>query len=137
MKKVATILLILAFSAGLNAQEKPLAQDTQQMKGNPEKRAEKILKEMTEQLKLDATQVEKLKPIYKENAQAMKLNRQKYKDNPECLRKARFQNRKAMEEKMKTILTNDQMVKFEEIKKQKQEQRKKKMQEKLNSPIDC
>jgi len=50
MKKIATIMLILVFSAGINAQEKPLAQDTQQMKGNPEKRTEKILKEMTEQL---------------------------------------------------------------------------------------
>ena len=92
---------------------------------------------MTEKLSLTAEQQNQLKPILADAGKTMKENREKYKGNQKCMRQARFQTMKASETKIMALLTPDQQTKYAEVKKQKQEERKKKRETEMMKPIDC
>jgi Spy/CpxP family protein refolding chaperone len=67
----------------------------------------------------------------------MLANREKYKDNKKCLHQAQFQAKKATEEKLKSVLTPEQYLQFDELKKQKMEEKRKKREAELSKPIEC
>jgi Spy/CpxP family protein refolding chaperone len=139
MKKRLAMCLLVASSimvSGVFAQEEQHSTKPGK-EHHGEKRADKVMKEMTEKLSLSKEQQEKIRPIIMETGKTMKENREKYKGNQKCMHQARFQTHKASEEKIMAVLNTDQQKKFQEEKKRRMEDRKKKREEELMKPIDC
>lgn len=118
MKKLI-IAALLVVSVSTFAQDK----NERPRRGNftPEQRVERMSKE----LNLDATQQEKLKQLYTEEAQAREAQRANAKDKKSQGRENMEAQRKASEEKIKAILTPEQLTKW----KANQEKMRARMQE--------
>ncbi len=124
----------LIFAALLAVSVSTFAQDKKEMdkksdrneKGTPEQKNAMRLKKLTTDLNLDAKQQEKIKQIIAEqnaHREAMMAERMANKDNateptPEELKDRRQKGkeaRKAMEDKLKTILSPEQLEKWNAI----------------------
>lgn len=134
MKKIVATLLLVAGCFAVTFAQEPRNTDHA---GKKERRADKIMKEMTASLSLTAEQQTKIKPILEETGKTMKANREKYKGNHKCMAQARFQTHKAAEEKILATLTPEQQAKFKEDKKKRMEERRKKREAELSKPIEC
>ncbi|WP_435414658.1 hypothetical protein [Polaribacter aestuariivivens] len=131
MKKIISIFVILltvTFSAQAQKQNK---------KGTPEKQVQRTLKKLTADLNLSDVQQNEIKPLLVaqiEDRNEMMMKRKELKDadkkpskeERKMMRKMRDEKEAAMDKKMKSILTNEQYLKFEEIKKEQKNKRKKK-----------
>ncbi len=133
MKKAIIMVVLIAgcFSAAIAQQPKRVKNGA---KGT---RAENMLEHMTQTLSLTTDQQNKIKPILDEAKKNMRENKEKYKGKKKCMAQAKYQNRKATEEKIMAILTPDQQVKWQEEKKKRMEERRKKREEELSKPINC
>jgi Spy/CpxP family protein refolding chaperone len=102
---------LLAFTPNLRAQDAPAKSNRpERPEGGPRggQRGD-MLKEMAEKLNLTAEQKTKLQ-------EAMKAQRETMKDaTPEARREKAKENRKAMDAKIKEILTAEQYTKWEKI----------------------
>lgn len=87
---------------------------------NPEERAKKMTDRMASELELSEDQKEKILAINLENAK----KRQTEMEKEMAERKARMEEMKAQEEKIKVVLTEEQRKKWEEIKLERREQRR-------------
>lgn len=132
MKKIIATLLLVAGSFAVT-----MAQQPHKKQGERQANPEKMLEKMTATLSLTPDQQSKIKPILTDAQKTMKSNREKYKGKRKCMAQARYQTRKATEEKIMAVLTPEQQIKFNEEKKKKMEERRKKREEELSKPIDC
>jgi len=132
MKKLI-LATILAFSVSIFAQDK-----IEKVRKSPEERSAMILKKMTTELNLGAKQQVQIKQVIAEQdakREAMKAERMANKGLPKeptpeerKARREKFEEAKlAMDTKLKTILTPEQLVKWNTIK----EERKDKMKDKM------
>ncbi len=137
MKKLI-LATLLAFSVSIFAQEKneKETKENKMERKSPEERAEMHLKKLSTELNLNAKQQEQIKQFMIENRakrQAMMKERMANKEIPKVptpeerkLRKQKMDDgKKAMDEKLKTILTPEQFTKWNAF----QEARKDKMKE--------
>ena len=127
MKNLVTIIvLVFTFTA-------------QAQKSEGQHSAEKILNKMTEELNLTETQQSKIKPLLEaqiadrkamsEKRKAAKESEQKpSKEERRQLRQDMMDKATAMNTKIESILTTEQLVKFEISAKERKENRKKKKQ---------
>ncbi len=132
MKKLILVVL-LAIGMSTFAQEK-----IEKDRKSPEERGAILLKKMTTELNLDAKQQAQMKQVIAEQGakrEAMKAERMANKDLPKVptpeerkLRKQKMDDgKKAMDEKLKIILTPEQFTKwnaFQEARKDKMKDRK-------------
>lgn len=131
MKKIATIIvLIFAFTFTAQAQKRG---------GKPS--AEKMLKKMTKELNLTEAQQSKIKPLLEtqiadrkamnEIRKASKDSGQKpSKEERKQQREVRMEKEAAFNTEMASILDKEQLVKFEEIAKERKEKGKDRMKKK-------
>ena len=125
MKKIVTIIfLVFAFTFTAQAQKRG---------GKPS--AEKMLTKMTKELNLTETQQSKIKPLLEaqiadrmamnEKRKASKDSGQKpSKEERKQQRKVRMEKEAAFNTEMASILDKEQLVKFEEITKERKEKSK-------------
>lgn len=131
MKKIATIIiLIFAFTFTAQAQKRG---------GKPS--AEKMLTKMTKDLNLTEAQQSKIKPLLDAqiaDRKAMNEKRKASKDSGQKpskeertqLREDRMKKEAAFNKEMASILNEEQLVKFEEIAKERKERGKDRMKKK-------
>jgi protein CpxP len=119
------VVSISAFAQDQNQQDKKSDRGSREMK-SPEERNEARLKKLTTDLKLDAKQVEQIKPIIADQTakrEAMMAERMVNRDSQKKMtpeeRKAAMTARKdektAMDNKLKAILTPEQFKKMKDI----------------------
>jgi len=133
---IAIMLLVgvSTYSQEANAPKNKKDKGSKEMK-TPEQRTEAILAKMTTELNLDAKQQAQIKPIIAEQSVKMEAMRAQMKANKENnvelsdadkkeMRKKRMADKEATDNKMKSILTSDQFVKYQAM----QEAEKSKMQ---------
>lgn len=126
MKKIKLLIVALISCHFLVAQEKPL-----------NNKNEGFLAKLKTELNLTTEQENKIKPILASNKAQLKSNRQKYKGNQKCLKKAQYQQRKKTRFEIEQVLSADQNAKWKEIQEKKKEEKRKKRMEYLNSPMEC
>jgi len=127
MKKLIIVILILVgfstYSQEANAPKNKKGKVSREMK-SPEQRSEALLAKMTTELNLDAKQQAQIKPIIDEQGVKMEAIRAQMKANKENnvelsdadkkeMRKKRMADKEATDNKMKSILTSDQFVKYQ------------------------
>lgn len=129
MKKLATIALIAIISVSTYAQDKmdrPARQDRNPMeKFTPEQRNQLMLKKMTLELDLDATQQKEMGKVMAEQGakrEAFMKNRKEKTEKPTSdeifeMKSKMLDEQIAMKSKMKKILSPEQFKKWEEMKK--------------------
>jgi hemolysin activation/secretion protein len=78
----------------------------------PEQKAESVTSKMTSVCSLSAEQQTQVKQIVLERAQKNDVNREQLKGNKEAIKTANKENNKAAHDKLKTVLTADQMQKW-------------------------
>ncbi len=124
MKKliIAALLVVGVSSFAQNNNDRP-------QRGNmtPEQRNQNRVERMTKELSLDAKQQEQLKQFYVEEAQAREAQRANTTEKKGQGRENMEAQRKATEEKMKTILTPEQLTKW----KANQEKMRERMQQRM------
>lgn len=127
MKKliIAALLVVSISTFAQDKKERPQRADMEKM--TPEQRNERRVERMTKELNLDATQQEKLKQLYAEEAQAREAQKGNAKDKKDQGRDNMEAQRKATEEKMKAILTPEQLKKW----KSNQDQMRQRMQQRM------
>jgi len=134
---IAVLLLvgISIYSQESNAPKNKKDKGSKEMK-SPEQRNEAMLAKMTTELNLDANQQAQIKPIIIEQGTKMDAMRAQMKANKENnvalsdadkkeMRKKRMADKEATDNKIKSILTSDQFVKYQAM----QEAEKAKMQD--------
>lgn len=129
MKKliIAALLIvgISSFAQEKNEKDRKSDKGSREMK-SPEERNESRLKKMTTELKLDATQQEQIKPIIAEQTakrEAMRAERMGSNDKPkdftkeerEALKQKRTEEKTAMDNKLKAVLTPEQFKKMKDM----------------------
>ena len=134
MKKlIIAALLVVGISAfAQDKKEVPKRGDRTGMERmSPEQRNEAMLKRMTTQLNLNAQQQEQMKQVLAEQTakrEAMRAERNAgqekvSKEDRAAMREKMMADQKIMQEKMKSILTPDQSKKWEEMRKEQQQNR--------------
>lgn len=88
------------------------AQEVKKTMPSPEERAQKMTDRMTEKLSLNEAQKKQIYAINLENA----TNRQKEMEAQKAERDAKQAEMKAQEEKIKSVLTDEQKKQWEELK---------------------
>lgn len=123
MKKliIAALLVVGVSSFAQENNDRPQRANMERM--TPEQRSEQRIARMTKELNLDAKQQEQLKQLYAEQA-AQRANRQ---NNQGQGRENMEAQRKAMEDKMKAILTPEQLTKW----KSSQDKMRERMQQRM------
>lgn len=108
MKKliIAALLIVGVSSFAQDNNDRPRRANMENM--TPEQRSEQRVTRMTKELNLDAKQQEQLKQLYAEQA----AERANAKDKKGQGRENMEAQRKAMEDKMKAILTPEQLTKW-------------------------
>lgn len=96
------------------------AQQEKRTIATPEERAQKMTERMTEELALSEGQKASILAINLENA----TMRQAQKEKETAERKTRMDGMKAQEEKIKAVLTEEQRIKWEEIKLEQRDRRR-------------
>lgn len=131
MKKLATIALIAIISVSTYAQDKmdrPARQDRNPMeKFTPEQRSQLMLKKMTLELDLDASQQKEMGKLIAEQGakrEAFMKNRKEKTEKPSSdqlfeMKSKMLDEQIAMKSKMKKILSPDQFKKWEGMRKHK------------------
>jgi Spy/CpxP family protein refolding chaperone len=124
MKKliIAALLVVGVSSFAQDNNDRP-----QRSNMTPEQRSEQRIARMTKDLNLDAKQQEQLKQLYAEQAKAREAQRANATDKKEQGRENMEAQRKATEEKMKAILTPEQLTKW----KASQDKMRERMQERM------
>lgn len=124
MKKliIAALLIVSASTFAQDNNDRPQRANMGNM--TPEQRSEQRIARMTKELNLDAKQQEQIKQLYADQA-AQRANRQ---DNKGQGRENMEAQRKAMEEKMKAILTPEQLQKW----KSNQDKMRERMQQRMS-----
>ena len=116
MKKIILMMALSVLGTGAIAANSPITfvQGGQGPQGTPEERAERQLQTMTKQLSLSAEQSAKLKPILLQRVNEQQALREKMQGKD---RQAMMAEMKTMREKydaqFKTILTAEQLTKYE------------------------
>jgi protein CpxP len=138
MKKIIiAALLVIGFSTYAQEGTEPKKKSnkgSKEMK-SPEQRSEAMLAKMTTELNLDASQQAQIKPVVAEQSVKMEAMRAQMKANKESgvmpsdaekkeMRKNRMADKEATDNKIKSILTPDQFLKYQAM----QEAEKSKMQ---------
>lgn len=123
MKKLALVITLLV-TFGIQAQER-----REKMKDiTPEERIEKRTERLSEKLSLDENQKAKVKEIMATQQKENQKVREEIKAEKENLRTKIEENHKKQQEnlkaKLKTVLTEEQLKKWEELQKNNQEKRK-------------
>ena len=114
MKKTLLIALmaIVATSTVITAQD--VDQRSERRGPNPEKRIEQQVKRLDKKLKLNDEQKQQLKELYGEFDKAQKARM-------EQIKRAEMKEREALNSKIKSILTDEQKAKYEELKENEKE----------------
>lgn len=112
MKKliIAALLVVSISTFAQDKKERPQRADMEKM--TPEQRNEKRVERMTKELNLDTKQQDQLKQLYAEEAQAREAQKANAKGKKGQGREMMAEQRKASEEKMKAILTPEQLTKW-------------------------
>lgn len=119
MKKLIMICLITALGTGVS-----IAQKQQKPKMDPVERATKRTDRMKEELNLSQAQYDQLLEIHTAHAKEMAAERENEQVAREE-RKAEMKKRKdAIDAEISAILTEDQKIKWEQIKAEKAQERK-------------
>jgi Spy/CpxP family protein refolding chaperone len=123
MKKLfITALLVVGMSALAQdkKEEQKRPEGMERERFSPEQRNQNMLKRMTSDLNLDAKQQEQLTQIFAEQTakrEAMKAKQEKMSDEQrEAFRKQMMENRNALNEKIKNILSPEQFQKWNSLK---------------------
>lgn len=135
--KTIIVTLALAFTTLTFAQKREMNRE----KATPEKQTEMQLKKMTSDLTLTTDQQEKIKPILLEQAQKRAEKKEAFKDHKEsgeklskdertAIREKMMSEKNAMKEKLSTILSTEQMEKWENDKMEKREKVKERIKDK-------
>lgn len=139
MKKLIIVVLIVVgvstYAQDANTTKKNLDKGTKEMK-SPEQKNEARLNKLTIELNLDANQQAQIKPIIADQSIKMEAMRAQQKSNKEnnvvpsdadkkVMRQKRMEEKTAMDNKMKGILSSEQFVKYQAM----QEAEKAKMKE--------
>ncbi|MES2240692.1 MAG: hypothetical protein V4497_10595 [Bacteroidota bacterium] len=113
MKKlIIAALLVVSVSTFAQDEKKERPQRADMEKMTPEQRTERRVERMTKELNLDATQQEKLKQLYADEAKNREAQMANMKDKKGQGREMMAEQRKASEEKIKAILTPEQLTKW-------------------------
>jgi Spy/CpxP family protein refolding chaperone len=131
MRRKILICIMIIIHVGLSAQSHI------EKKQEGPKKGRGLMNDLKTELNLTQEQEGQIKPILEANRSAMKLNREKYKGNAKCMRKAKYQQRKKTRAEIEKILTPEQNQKWKAIKEKRKEENRKKREEYLNSPIEC
>lgn len=127
-KLIIAVLLVIGFSSFAQDQNQPEKKSNrnQRERMSPEQRSQVQLDKLTADLKLDATQREQIKPIIAEQTakrEAMRTERMGSNDNSKELTKEerqalkikRTDEKMAMDNKLKAILTPEQFKKMKDM----------------------
>jgi len=111
-----------------NAQEAPESNTHYERRGqrevNPEERAERMMQRMTEQLELTEAQQAEIKAFHLAQRAAGRTQMEAA-ETREARMEIREAHRRQMDEKLKSLLSEEQMKKYEEMKENRPEQRRK------------
>ena len=121
MKKLLITAILLVSMAGFAQVKKEGSRRPQKAnmeKLTPEERSEKRIAKMTKELSLDSKQQEKIRGVFKDEADANEKQRAEMKKKKE-------QTQEKMNSKLKSILTPEQLTKMESNKTKMQERRAK------------
>lgn len=112
MKKliIAALLIVGVSSFAQDNNDRPQRADMEKM--TPEQRIERRVERVTKELNLDAKQQEQLKQLYADEAKNREAKMAEMKDKKGQGREMMAEQRKASEEKMKAILTPEQLTKW-------------------------
>ncbi len=127
MKKlfIAALLVVSVSTFAQDKKERPQRADMEKM--TPEQRTQNRVDRMAKELNLDATQQEKLKQLYADEAKNREAMMAQMKDKKGQGREMMAEQRKAMETKMAAILTPEQLTKW----KSNQEKMQQRMQQRM------
>ena len=127
MKKliIAALLIVGIAASAQEKRERPERANMEKM--TPEQRNERRVERMTKELNLDATQQEKLKQLYADEAKNREAQMADRKNKKGPGREMMAERMKATEGKMKEILTTEQFQKW----KSSQDKMRERMQQRM------
>lgn len=144
-KLIIAVLLVIGFSSFAQDQNQPEKKSNRspREKMSPEQRNKTQLDKMTAELNLDANQQEQIKPIIAEqaakreamNAERMANNSKELtSEERQALRQKRMEEKTAMENKLKAILSPEQFKKMKAVEEANREKMREAREARGNQP---
>ncbi|MDA3879257.1 MAG: hypothetical protein PF436_02615 [Prolixibacteraceae bacterium] len=119
MRRIISTTFLLVFMAVITMAQPPQGREGRQF--SPEDMAKRQTEQMTEDLKLNELQVEKVSALNKKYAEKMRDAFQNAEGNREQMREKMQTLRTEKDTELKEILTEEQFKKYQEIEKERME----------------